>query len=80
MSRRRWPPTPRLSVIPILSVFQAASPLEEISMLNIGSRPARRFGAKSLADLRAIHGFSLGADRHAITSWVWRGLRAEGLP
>ncbi|MGH8743198.1 MAG: phosphoenolpyruvate carboxylase, partial [Burkholderiales bacterium] len=34
--------------------FQAASPLEEISLLNIGSRPARRFGAKSLADLRAI--------------------------
>jgi len=38
----------------LLTYFQAASPLEEISLLNIGSRPARRFGARSLSDLRAI--------------------------
>ena len=36
--------------------FQAASPLEEISMLNIGSRPARRFGAR----VSPIFALSLG--------------------
>ncbi len=59
--------------------FQAASPIEEISMLNIGSRPARRFGAKSLADLRAIPWvFAWAQNRHAITSWygVGSGLKA----
>ncbi|MCX7900162.1 MAG: phosphoenolpyruvate carboxylase, partial [Methylocystis sp.] len=50
--------------------FQAASPLEEISLLNIGSRPARRFGAKSLADLRAIpYVFAWAQNRHVITGW-----------
>src|SRR5207247_2159043 len=29
----------------LVGYFQAASPLEEIALLNIGSRPARRFGA-----------------------------------
>ncbi len=59
--------------------FQAASPLEEISLLNIGSRPARRFGAKSLADLRAIPWvFAWAQNRHAITGWygVGSGLKA----
>jgi phosphoenolpyruvate carboxylase len=48
-------------------------------MLNIGSRPARRFGAKSLADLRAIPWvFAWAQNRHAITSWygVGSGLKA----
>ena len=31
----------------LVTYFQAASPLEEISLLNIGSRPARRFGARA---------------------------------
>ncbi|WP_036284920.1 phosphoenolpyruvate carboxylase [Methylocystis sp. ATCC 49242] len=59
--------------------FQAASPLEEISLLNIGSRPARRFGAKSLADLRAIPWvFAWAQNRHSITGWygVGSGLKA----
>jgi phosphoenolpyruvate carboxylase len=63
----------------LVGYFQAASPLEEISMLNIGSRPARRFGAKSLADLRAIPWvFAWAQNRHAITSWygVGSGLKA----
>ena len=48
-------------------------------MLNIGSRPARRFGAQSLADLRAIPWvFAWAQNRHAITSWygVGSGLKA----
>jgi len=34
--------------------LRAATPLDEIERLNIGSRPARRDGATGLADLRAI--------------------------
>lgn len=58
----------------LVTYFQAASPLEEISLLNIGSRPARRFGAKSLADLRAIPWvFAWSQNRHAITGWYGVG-------
>jgi phosphoenolpyruvate carboxylase len=37
-----------------LDFFHAVTPIEEISRLNIGSRPARRAGDRSLANLRAI--------------------------
>jgi phosphoenolpyruvate carboxylase len=58
----------------LVAYFQAASPLEEISLLNIGSRPARRFGAKSLADLRAIpYVFAWSQNRHVITGWYGVG-------
>jgi phosphoenolpyruvate carboxylase len=58
----------------LLAYFQAASPLEEISLLNIGSRPARRFGARSLADLRAIpFVFAWAQNRHVITGWYGAG-------
>jgi phosphoenolpyruvate carboxylase len=58
----------------LLTYFQAASPLEEISLLNIGSRPARRFGARSLSDLRAIpFVFAWSQNRHAVTGWYGVG-------
>lgn len=58
----------------LLTYFQAASPLEEISLLNIGSRPARRFGARSLADLRAIpFVFAWSQNRHSVTGWYGVG-------
>ncbi len=58
----------------LVTYFQAASPLEEISLLNIGSRPARRFGARSLSDLRAIPWvFAWAQNRHMITSWYGVG-------
>ncbi len=58
----------------LVTYFQAASPLEEISLLNIGSRPARRFGARSLGDLRAIPWvFAWAQNRHMITSWYGVG-------
>jgi phosphoenolpyruvate carboxylase len=58
----------------LLAYFQAASPLEEISLLNIGSRPARRFGARSLSDLRAIPWvFAWAQNRHVITGWYGVG-------
>jgi phosphoenolpyruvate carboxylase len=58
----------------LLEYFQAASPLEEISLLNIGSRPARRFGARTLGDLRAIpFVFAWSQNRHAVTGWYGVG-------
>jgi phosphoenolpyruvate carboxylase len=58
----------------LLAYFQAASPLEEISLLNIGSRPARRFGARSLSDLRAIpFVFAWAQNRHVVTGWYGTG-------
>ena len=58
----------------LVAYFQAASPLEEISLLNIGSRPARRFGARSLKDLRAIPWvFAWSQNRHVITGWYGVG-------
>jgi phosphoenolpyruvate carboxylase len=59
----------------LVTYFQQASPLQEIGMLNIGSRPARRFGtAASLEDLRAIpFVFAWAQNRHAVTSWYGIG-------
>jgi phosphoenolpyruvate carboxylase len=58
----------------LVAYFQAASPLEEIGLLNIGSRPARRFGADTLADLRAIPWvFAWTQNRHCIPGWYGVG-------
>ena len=57
-----------------IDYFQQASPVEELAMLKIGSRPARRFGAKSLADLRAIPWvFAWSQNRHLLTGWYGFG-------
>ena len=54
----------------LLPYYQTASPLEEISLLNLGSRPARRFGARSLSDLRAIPWvFAWSQNRHFVPGW-----------
>ena len=58
----------------LLAYYQAASPLEEISLLNLGSRPARRFGARDLSDLRAIPWvFAWSQNRHFIPGWYGVG-------
>jgi phosphoenolpyruvate carboxylase len=58
----------------LVAYFQAASPLEEIALLNMGSRPARRFGARTLADLRAIPWvFAWTQNRHFIPGWYGVG-------
>ncbi|MGB3020608.1 MAG: phosphoenolpyruvate carboxylase, partial [Methyloceanibacter sp.] len=58
----------------LVAYFHSASPLEEISLLNIGSRPARRFGARTLSDLRAIPWvFAWAQNRHIITGWYGVG-------
>ena len=57
-----------------VTYFQQASPVEELARLKIGSRPARRFGASSLADLRAIPWvFAWSQNRHLITGWYGFG-------
>jgi phosphoenolpyruvate carboxylase len=58
----------------LLPYYQVASPLEEISLLNLGSRPARRFGAQSLSDLRAIPWvFAWSQNRHFVPGWYGLG-------
>ncbi|HEX6433010.1 MAG TPA: phosphoenolpyruvate carboxylase, partial [Gemmatimonadales bacterium] len=58
----------------LLTYYQAASPIEELSMLNLGSRPARRFGARSLSDLRAIPWvFAWSQNRHFVPGWYGVG-------
>src|SRR3989449_608565 len=58
----------------LVGYFQAARPLQEIALLNIGSRPARRFGAKTLADLRAIPWvFAWTQNRHFLPGWYGLG-------
>ena len=58
----------------LLAYYQAASPLEEIALLNMGSRPARRFGARSLGDLRAIPWvFAWSQNRHFVPGWYGVG-------
>ncbi|HYN23381.1 MAG TPA: phosphoenolpyruvate carboxylase, partial [Thermoanaerobaculia bacterium] len=58
----------------LFAYYQSASPLEEISLLNMGSRPARRFGARSLSDLRAIPWvFAWSQNRHFVPGWYGVG-------
>jgi len=57
-----------------LDYFQAASPVEELALLKIGSRPARRFGARGIEDLRAIPWvFAWSQNRHLLTGWYGLG-------
>lgn len=61
-----------------LPYFNQASPVNELALLRIGSRPARRFGAASLDDLRAIPWvFAWSQNRQMITSWYGVGKALE---
>ena len=58
----------------LMSYFQSASPVEELANLKLGSRPARRFGAKGINDLRAIPWvFAWSQNRHLLTGWYGLG-------
>ena len=60
--------------------FRAATPISEVEQLPIGSRPSRRRGGDSLADLRAIPWvFSWTQSRCLIPAWYGLGsaLQAE---
>jgi phosphoenolpyruvate carboxylase len=75
-----WSAYRQLMELPtMLTYLQCSSPLEELSLLNIGSRPARRTQAKTLADLRAIPWvFAWTQNRHLLSGWygVGSGLKA----
>ena len=58
----------------LMTYYEAASPLEELTLLNIGSRPARRTGARTLSELRAIPWvFAWSQNRHFVTGWYGVG-------
>ncbi len=58
----------------LLTYYRAASPLEELSLLNLGSRPARRTGARTLDDLRAIPWvMAWSQNRHFVPGWYGVG-------
>lgn len=58
----------------LLTYFHQASPVEELANLKLGSRPARRFGAKGIGDLRAIPWvFAWSQNRHLLTGWYGLG-------
>jgi phosphoenolpyruvate carboxylase len=58
----------------LVTYYQAASPVEELVRLKMGSRPAKRFGGASLDDLRAIPWvFGWSQNRHLITGWFGVG-------
>ena len=58
----------------LINYFQQASPVEELANLKLGSRPARRFGAKGIGDLRAIPWvFAWSQNRHLLTGWYGLG-------
>ena len=57
-----------------IEFFGSATPIDEIESLNIGSRPARRRGERTLADLRAIPWvFSWTQNRCMIPAWYGLG-------
>jgi phosphoenolpyruvate carboxylase len=61
-----------------LDYFRAASPIDELPLLQIGSRPAKRFGQATLEDLRAIPWvFAWTQNRHLITGWYGLGSALE---
>ena len=64
----------------LVAYFRAASPVEELALLNLGSRPAKRFGADTLGDLRAIPWvFAWSQNRHMVPGWYGVGSAIESL-
>ena len=64
----------------LVDFYQQASPVEELTLMKIGSRPARRFGAASLDDLRAIPWvFAWTQNRLLVPGWYGVGSAMEQL-
>lgn len=63
-----------------LEFYRQATPIDVIEQSKIGSRPSRRTGKPTFADLRAIPWvFSWGQSRYHITSWYGVGSTLEKL-
>ena len=62
----------------LVDYYHAASPVQELGRLRIGSRPSRRFGAGTLDDLRAIPWvFAWTQNRHHVPAWYGLGSAVE---
>jgi len=58
----------------LIEFYQAASPVDELVLLKMGSRPAKRFGATTLDDLRAIPWvFAWTQNRMMVPGWYGMG-------
>lgn len=63
-----------------IAFFRTATPIDAIETSKIGSRPAKRTGASSLEDLRAIPWvFSWSQARYHMTSWYGLGTALKNL-
>jgi phosphoenolpyruvate carboxylase len=62
----------------VLTYFEEATPVEELELARIGSRPARRSPARGLKDLRAIPWvFGWMQSRHVLPGWFGIGYALE---
>jgi phosphoenolpyruvate carboxylase len=62
----------------LLEYWQQATPIREISQLQIGSRPTRRGNSNQITDLRAIpSNFSWMQSRHVLPGWYGLGSALE---
>lgn len=64
----------------LVDFYQHASPVEELTLMKLGSRPSRRFGAATLDDLRAIPWvFAWTQNRILVPGWYGVGSSFEQL-
>jgi len=62
----------------VLRYFEQATPINELELARIGSRPARRSNSRKLEDLRAIPWvFGWMQSRHAVPAWFGVGYALE---
>jgi phosphoenolpyruvate carboxylase len=62
----------------VLAYFEQATPVNEMDLARIGSRPARRGGSRKLEELRAIPWvFGWMQSRHAVPAWFGVGYALE---
>jgi phosphoenolpyruvate carboxylase len=62
----------------VLTYFDQATPVNEMELARIGSRPTRRSGSRQLDDLRAIPWvFGWMQSRHALPAWFGVGYALE---
>lgn len=63
-----------------MAYYSEATPIDALECSSIGSRPSRRTGSRTLADLRAIPWvFSWNQSRHYLPGWYGVGAGLEGL-